>query len=121
MPPEVGGLRGWLPLTGDLTNVPPNRDPQPLTISPRPAPPNVRATAHVVVHRRPPNVRATAHVVVHRRPPHVRATAHGNADHQIRLRQDPVVQVTVTKRHRRPSDPDSAPDSPLGRRERPLR
>jgi hypothetical protein len=38
------------------------------------------------------------------RHPDVRATAHGNADHQIRLRQEPVAQVTITERHRRPGD-----------------
>ena len=42
----------------------------------------------------------------------MRATPHGNADHQIRQRQERVVQVTITERHRRPSDSILASDRP---------
>ncbi len=38
----------------------------------------------------------------------MRATPHGNADHQIRMGHELVVQGTVTERHRRPGDHISA-------------
>ncbi len=51
------------------------------------------------------------------RHPDMRATPHGNADHQIRLRLEPVAQGTVSERLRRPGDLVSASGASPGRKE----